>query len=230
MLTASSTETFLTAKQAWLGTVLAHPLLTPASKVVGAVLYRKFNSEHYRKTRKLKAWPEWDTITAKSALTEPTINTGIRALEHFQLLEVNRGRYDRAAQKREGNEYFARFPSPQPVNCAPYQGANSASNPTLKILREPTLKNLSVKGDSPLLIGDRFNTIVSSGTVKTGDKFRVPWNGSEEVRSTEASPPEAARSGLPSGPSARSEVQPIKLTPELEASLNRLAARNGGGR
>jgi len=40
-----------------------------------------------------------------------------------------------------------------------------------------------------------------------------------------------AKRGLPSGPSARrEEVQARKVTGELEASLNRLAKMNGGGR
>ena len=237
MLTASSTETFVIASKAWLKTVLAHPVLTPATKTVATALYLRFNSEEYKETGKFKAWPKWTTLSADCALTEEAIRTGTNQLEHYQLLEIKRGRYDRAAQRRAHNEYFARFPSLQPVNCAPYQGADSAPNPTPEFLGKPTPANWGVIGDSsPILIGEHRLILSSSGTVKTGDKFVVPWSTSSEVvRSTEAAPPEAANgpsagSGHPSGPSARSEVQPRKVTGELEASLNRMAARNGGGR
>jgi len=236
MLTASSsTKRFAAAGKAWLQTVVAHPLLTDANKTLGTALYLKFNNKHYEKTGELKAWPAWDTLTAESGLSRTTINESVRQLEHFQLLNVKRGRYDRAAQRREGNEYFARFPSPQGANSVPYQGTNSVSNPRYRFLTQPRYADCTVSGDSPLLIGESIKAdsplTVQSAYLGVG-KDSVPTEASSEAaKSTEAAPPEAARRGRPSEPSARGEVQPRKLTGDLEASLNRLAARpNGGGR
>ena len=201
MLTASSTETFIVMGKAWLKTVIAHPLLTDANKTFGTALYLKFNSKHFAKTGELKAWPGWDTLTAESGLSKTTINESVGRLEQFQLLDVLRGRYDRAAQKREGNEYFARFPSgrPQGADFVPWppQGAEAAPN--------PRCADCTVRGESPLLRGESIRG---------------------ESLSTKTNPEEAKEArGLPR------EVKPRKLTKAELTSLERLAARtNGSGR
>ena len=212
MLTASSTEkTFTTAGKAWLKTVIAHPLLTDVSKTVAASLYLRFNFEHYERTGDLKAWPSWQTLAEDCALSRAAVAEGLGQLEHTRLLDADRGRYDRAAQRRAGNEYFARFP---------VQGPNPGPSPRSRI---------QTGTSSPLTFGKSLYNQDCVVTVDSGNNGNT-FYGSEETRSTDAPRPEVARSGLPMGPSARSEVQPRKLTGDLEVSLKRVAGINGGGR
>src|SRR5262249_2133756 len=174
-------------------------MLTDANKTFGTALYLYFNVKHYGKIGELKAWPSWDALAAAFGLSRTTINESAEQLERFRLLEVKRGRYDRAAQKRAGNEYFARLPSrSQGAEFVPCQGTDFVPN--------PRCADWTVLSDSPSPLGESRLC---------------------ESSSTEA-PLEEAKRGLPSGPSARREVR--KLTETELASLERLAAMNGGGR
>jgi len=208
MLTAaSSTDSFAGAGKAWLKTVIAHPLLTDANKTFGTALYLKFNFKHYEKTGELKAWPGWDTLTTESGLSRTTINESAGRLEHFQLLDVKRGRYDRTAQRREGNEYFARLPSrPQGadfVPCPP-QGTDSVPN--------PRCADWTVIGDSPLLIGESIDSESLDSVREEG----LPRESQQEPK------PEKIRFERYS--------EAVTESRKRRAAFKRPAALNGGGR
>jgi Replication protein C N-terminal domain len=100
---------FAVARDSWLKTALAHPILTPANKTVCAALYFYFNCKHYRQTGELVAWPSQDTLMAATDLSKSTVADSVDQIEHFGLLDRERGRWDRAAQKRGGNTYRARY-------------------------------------------------------------------------------------------------------------------------
>src|SRR5262249_34016215 len=97
--------TFAVASKTWMNTTQTHPLLTDANKTFCTALYFYFNCNHYRKTGELIAWPGWDTLITEFGLSKTTISESIERLERSRLLEVERGRYNRAAQKRAGNVY-----------------------------------------------------------------------------------------------------------------------------
>jgi hypothetical protein len=237
MLTASSTETFVAAGKAWLKTVIAHPLLTDANKTFGTALYLKFNFKHYEKTGELKAWPGWDTLTAEAGLSRWTVNESARQLEQFQLLEVLRGRYDRAAQKREGNEYFARFPSaPQGVEFVPCQGVNFTPNPRCEIQtvigESPFLKGESIKGESANteLIPEKVKRGLPR---KEGQKASKPSKDSSPSKVPSLSktphPPSSARPPSPLGDRWADRWRKQKAQDKATLEHYRAKAQNGGG-
>src|SRR5262249_8448985 len=98
-------STFSVAREAWLKTTLAHPMLTDGNKTVGSAIFLHFNYEHFDKTGELIAWPSWQTLMTETALGKTAIHESIAQLEQFRLLEVERGRYDHTAQRRAGNIY-----------------------------------------------------------------------------------------------------------------------------
>jgi hypothetical protein len=99
--------TFSVASKEWLKRTHTHPLLTDANKTVAAGLFLYFNYRHYAKTGELIAYPTWDRLSAEFGISKQTINESIELLERSRLLEVERGRYNRAAQKRARNLYRA---------------------------------------------------------------------------------------------------------------------------
>src|SRR5262249_30994759 len=214
----SSAESFIAAGKAWLKTTLTHPLLTDANKKFGTAIYLHFNFNHYERTGELKAWPGWDTLTT-FGLSRTTINESAGRLEHFQLLDVRRGRYDRAARRREGNEYFARLPSrPQRtefVPCPYPQGTDF-------VPCQPENPNDSYQGKNPAPCG--------VWTVK-GEYRKGESSLSVEV-------PEKAKEGLPRE-GKQEEPKPEKISFERysdamaesrkrRAAFKRPAALNGG--
>ena len=160
-------RTFAATSKSWLKAALAHPLLTPADKTFGATLYVYFNVKHYKQTGELLAWPSWDTLTTRSGLSRATIAEATYRFEQFQLLDVERGRYDRASQRRDGNHYRARFPrADQGPNCGPNQGP----------------PNELYLGDSPSPLGDSLDS-VSQRAVRGGED--AP-EGQEEGKFTQS--------------------------------------------
>src|SRR5262249_27834397 len=154
MLTrSSSADSFAVASKTWLKTTLTHPLLYHADKTFGTALSLHFNYKYYENTFELKAWPSWNTLMG-FGLSKATINESAERFERFHLLEVKRGRYDRAAQRRAGNEYYARFPSrSQGTEIVPCQGTEIEPNPRYgeqTVLSDsPSPIGESIKGESP---------------------------------------------------------------------------------
>jgi hypothetical protein len=133
-------RTFVMVGKTWLKRTQTHPLLTDGPKRVSTALYLNFNYKHYQKTGELLAWPSWDTLTAEYGLGRTTIDDSIKALEHFQLLDVERG-YDRAAQRRKGNRYRARFAArPNVRDQGPPNGPDQGPPNRLYLLDSPFLQ------------------------------------------------------------------------------------------
>jgi len=131
--------TFTVAAKTWLKVTQAHPLLTGGSKVFCTALYLHFNCKHYKTTGELLAWPSWDKLSAEYGLSRTTIHDSINEVERLGLLEVERGGYDRAAQKRLGNRY--RVPKK-------FMEQGSPNEPNLGS------PNRLYLGDSPFLSGE----------------------------------------------------------------------------
>src|SRR5262249_36141065 len=110
------------AREAWLKTTLAHPMLTDANKTVGSAIFLHFNYDHFDKTGELIAWPSWQTLMAATALGKTAIYDAINQFERFRLLEVEHGRYDHDNQRRAGNVYHVP-PRFAVTNLAPHQGS-----------------------------------------------------------------------------------------------------------
>jgi len=170
MLTeSSSAESFWTASKAWLEITQTHPLLHHADKTFGAALYLKFNYKHYEKTGELKAWPSWATLETHG-LSKATINESAERYERFHLLEVKRGLYNRAAQRRAGNEYYARFPQGTEIIPCPYQGMDQGT----ESIPNPRYDQQTVRGDSPLLRGESIRGEPLSAEIPEEAKRGLP--------------------------------------------------------
>jgi hypothetical protein len=150
---AADRPTFVVASKSWLKTTHAHPLLTDANKTFCTALYFYFNVKHYKKTGELIAWPAWDTVGAQFGLSKSTIYESIEQLERFRLLDVERGRYDRAAQKRTGNLYRvpARFGAASARDQGSYFEPNQGSN-----FEQDSY-------DSPSPLGESLDSVRNSG-------------------------------------------------------------------
>jgi hypothetical protein len=143
--------TFAVASKAWLKTTQTHPLLTDANKTFCTALYFYFNVKHYQRTGELIAWPGWDTLITEFGLSKETINESIGQVERFQLLNVERNRYDRATHRRAGNLYRV----PQGQDFGPYQGQNSRPDQGQNSRQDSY--------DSPSPLGERIDSVKKEG-------------------------------------------------------------------
>ena len=165
MLTPSSTA-FAVVSKAWLKTTQTHPLLTDANKTFCTALYFYFNVKHYQKTGELIAWPAWDTLITEFGLSKETINESIGQVEHFRLLEVERGRYDRTAHRRAGNLYRVPSEVAQGQNFGPYQGQNSRS--------EQGQNSGQDSYDSPSPLGESIDSVKEEGLPRESQQEPKP--------------------------------------------------------
>jgi hypothetical protein len=206
----SSAETFAAASKAWLKTTQTHPLLTDANKTFCTALYLNFNFKHYGETGELIAWPGWNRLIAEFGLSKETISESIRQVERFRLLEVDRGRYDRATHRRAGNLYRA-LPGPwvqdfQGQNFGPCQGEQSQNSSP-----DQGQKSRQDSYDSPSLIGESIDSVGPDSEMEEG----LPRESKEEPK------PEKIRFERYSDAVAESRKR--------RAAFKRPAALNGGG-
>ena len=209
----SSAETFAAASKAWLKTTQTHLLLTDANKTFCTALYLNFNFKHYDETGELIAWPGWNRLTAEFGLSKETISESIGQVERFRLLEVDRGRYDRATHRRAGNLYRA-LPGPgvqdfQGQNFGPCQGEQGHNS------RPDQGQNYrQYLGDSPSLIGESIDSVKEEG---------LPRESKQE-----------SRTDFPSSDSPPTRFErysdAIAESRKRREAFKRPAALNGGGR
>jgi helix-turn-helix protein len=93
-------------KHSWLRHWLADNRLTPADKILCALIFLYFNQRRHERTTELQAWPSWKTITAETGLSERSIHRGLDKLERLGALEIIRRRNPRTGQRLQ-NEYLA---------------------------------------------------------------------------------------------------------------------------
>src|SRR5262245_45585461 len=109
--TAADKPIFAAASREWLKRTHTHPFLTDGTKTLCTALYLYFNVKHYQKTGELIAYPTWGRLMREFGLSQTTIYESLAQLEQCRLIEIERGRYDRAAGKRTRNLYrVPRFP------------------------------------------------------------------------------------------------------------------------
>jgi len=162
---AADRPTFAVASKAWLKTTQTHPLLTDANKTFCTALYFYFNVKHYQKTGELIAWPAWDTLMTEFRLSKETINESIGQVERFQLLEVERSRYDRATHRRAGNLY--RVPQGfQGQHFGPWQGQNSRP--------EQGQNSRQDSYESPSPLGESIDSVKEEGLPREGKEEPKP--------------------------------------------------------
>ena len=223
--------TYAVDSKAWLKRTLAHPLLTNADKVFCAALYFYFNCKHYRQTGELIAWPSWGTLIAEFGLSKTTISESIEQLERFRLLDVERGRYNRATLKRAGNRYrvppkFAAASTTQGSYFEPCQGSYFGPDQGSDFGQDSY--------DSPSPLGERIDSVKESPS-PPGDSVR------EEglPRETRKESKQERREDLPSSdsPSKDTEFVPraggVPRGPghdPVAAARARVAAYNANGR
>jgi hypothetical protein len=80
---------------------------------------------------------------AMTGLSRTTIAESIDQIEHYGLLDRERGRYDRGAQRRAGNRYRARMPvrdlgPPNRPDQGPESGPNQGPGIGLYFLESPS--------------------------------------------------------------------------------------------
>jgi|SRR5262245_61204677 len=209
---------FAAASKAWLEVILAHPKLTPATKVFLAAIYGKFNTDHYHATGgELFAWPSRDTLVAATGLSIETINESIKQAEHWGVLHVEHGR--RLGQRRAVNKYFARMPQGQ--NSGPWQGQPQGQN----FRDSQGQKN---RQDSVIKrIGESISGESISGECTQGQNFP-----SEELDSASRTPERALRpeEQTPEKAAARPEegkpAKVLRASPQLEALIKASAKTN----
>jgi hypothetical protein len=197
--------TFAVASKAWLKTTQTHPLLTDANKTFCTALFLNFNYKHYNDTGELIAWPSWNTLITGFGLSKETISESIGQVERFRLLDVERGRYNRATHRRSGNLY--RVPSGpwvqdfQGQNFGPCQDQGQNSRP------EQGQNSRQDSYESPSPLGESLDSVKEE---------RLPRESKQEAK------PESIRFERYSDAVAEARKR--------RAAFKRPAALNGGGR
>jgi hypothetical protein len=237
-------RSFAQARDAWLKLVLGDKRLTSGEARLCSVLSLHFSYSQYDKSAELIAWPAWETLMAESTLCRMTVYRSLENLEGLGVLEVTRGRYDRAAKRRAGNRYRALLPRYTGRYLGPQSPEQSSqpryrSNVTRTLLDSSSLDSTRVRkkaaaeeastpfgGFGPKEDFEPFN----SGQPPSFGFPGSAWQPSTSPQATAAS--SAPPPGVPRGPPSPRADRWRRERAEDEATLERYsaAAANGCGR
>jgi DNA-binding Lrp family transcriptional regulator len=112
---ANQPKGFAQASKGWLQRWHADHRLSHSDRTFCTQLYLYFNELHFEKTGELLAWPSWNTLMARTGLSETSVFRRLRNLERLGALEIEHGRYNHETKRRAGNLYRARESNLAPV-------------------------------------------------------------------------------------------------------------------
>jgi hypothetical protein len=99
---------FAQASKAWLWPWFTDRRLTSGETKICQCIFLHFNSDHFKETGDLLAWPEWETIMNDANLKRSCVHKGLRRLKELGAFEVEHGPYDHEKKKRGSNRYIVR--------------------------------------------------------------------------------------------------------------------------
>jgi hypothetical protein len=163
MPTASSTETFNQAREAWLNEWSS---VRGLNQKLCTQIYLHFSREKFKETGELIAWPKWETLAQKTELVKSTVAEGMKRIEDYGALRIEHGRYNHITKKRDRNIYYGMTKVRTAGPCTD-QGPESRTD------QGP--EGRTRLSDSRLLIkkGTRMKFSPSEGPLKTAEGVEV---------------------------------------------------------
>jgi hypothetical protein len=98
---------FAQASKAWLEHWLIDRRLNQSEKEICVWIYIRFNTENFKETGELKAWPSWEYLMEKTGLKRRCVAKSLRRLKELGAFEVTRGPYNHKENRRGHNRYTA---------------------------------------------------------------------------------------------------------------------------
>jgi hypothetical protein len=173
---------FAQVSKAWLSRWSTDRRLTSGEQKICVRIYLHFNSDHFKETGDLLAWPSWQFLMDATGLSRPSVHRTLRGLKRLGAFETQRGPYDHENKKRGNTRYIVRTSKVSPVR--PSRGEQGL------ISQEQGLTSVQSK--------------VSPGITRRGESNRRGESGSGDSSCNENS-----KIGLPRGPSAPEEEKPF---------------------
>lgn len=125
-------EGFAQTRERWLSRWFGDPRLKHSHRALLTQIFLHFNTDHFKETGHLLAWPSWQKLMAATGgLSETSVFRGLGVLERLGAIEVEHGRYDHKTKKRAGNRYLV-----TKSNLAPAQPCNG-DQPCASVQNQP---------------------------------------------------------------------------------------------
>jgi hypothetical protein len=91
---------FAQVSKAWLSRWSTDRRLTSGEQKICVCIYLHFNSDHFKETGDLLAWPSWQFLMDATGLSRPSVHRTLRGLKRLGAFETQRGPYDHENKKR----------------------------------------------------------------------------------------------------------------------------------
>jgi hypothetical protein len=99
---------FAQVSKAWLWRWTTDRRLTDGEERICVCIYLHFNSDHFKETGDLLAWPSWQSLMDATGLSRRSVSRCLQNLKRLGAFEIKRGPYDHKEKKRGNNRYIAR--------------------------------------------------------------------------------------------------------------------------
>lgn len=109
---------FAQVSKAWLSRWSTDRRLTSGEQKICVRIYLHFNSDHFKETGDLLAWPSWQSLMDATGLSRPSVHRTLRGLKRLGAFETQRGPYDHENKKRGNTRYIVRTSKVSPVSTA----------------------------------------------------------------------------------------------------------------